>query len=302
MLNIFRRKRAATATAKSSPMKYKMLALDLDGTLFDSSGKVPDIHRKAVDQARDAGVMIVLSTGRGLAESQGAVAAIGHRGPIVLAGGALVSDPLTGKTLHRSVIDPTLARQLSDHMAAAGHAVLILLDPEPQDHDYLVSKSVRLTPNTKWWFDVIKADVRYVDDPTEKDLHHVLRVGILAAPAEMEALQASLIATFGSRIEVQNFMAVKQKNEELHVLEAFAAGVTKWSGLTWLAAEHGIGLHEIAAIGDHINDVSMIKNAACGVAMGNAVDQVLKVAKHITHTNDHGGVAYAINQMLAGKW
>jgi HAD superfamily hydrolase (TIGR01484 family) len=284
-------------------MKYRMIALDLDGTLLDSSGTVTPLNREAVARAREAGVLVVLCTGRGLAESAAAIEALSHRGPVVLAGGALVADPTNGKTLHRAVIAPYLARELVNHFVEAGHAALILPDPDPQDFDYIVVNPGALTPNTRWWFKMIGAEIHYVEEASDPDLHHALRVGIVGPPGAMPAMQQSLERRFGTQIMVQHFVAVKQdRGEDVHVLETFAAGVSKWSGLTWLASEHGIALDEVAAIGDHVNDIIMINNAACGVAMANAVDGVMAVADRVTGTNDASGVADAIDRMLSGEW
>ncbi len=80
------------------------------------------------------------------------------------------------------------------------------------------------------------------------------------------------------------------------------AGWTSGSGLTWIAAQAGIKSGEIAAIGDQINDVAMLSAAGCGIAMGNAIDAVKKVARHVTLDNNQSGVAHAIEQLMSGIW
>jgi len=168
---------------------------------------------------------------------------------------------------------------------------------------YFWEAAHNLTENTRWWLHHIGARIQYREEPTAEELHHALRVGIVAEPEEMPPVQAELVETFGDRVLVQHFAAVKQRDgAELHVLEVFAAGVHKWSGLQWLAREHEVGLDEVAAIGDHINDLSMIEAAGCGIAMGNAVEPVRRAARHVTDSNDEGGVATAIDRILGGQW
>lgn len=286
-------------------MKYRMLAIDLDGTLLDSGGRLPQENRRAVHRARDAGVLVVLCTGRGLTESRMAIEALDHRGPIVLAGGAHVSDPTTGRTLYRAIVEPTLARELIEHLDPLRYAVVALLDPEPWGQDYLVVGAQNLTGNTRWWFETIGARIRAVDEPTWQDLHHVLRVGIVGPSRTMPPVARSVEERFGCRVVVQHFMAVSDTttaDESVDVLEVFAAGVSKWAGLVWLAREHGVPDDQVAAIGDQINDVSMIAGAACGIAMGNAVPAVLECADRVTAKNDECGVARAIEHLLAGRW
>lgn len=283
-------------------MKYEMLAIDLDGTLLDSMGLVSAENKAAVRRAQEAGMMVVLCTGRGLTESKPAMAALDHHGPIVLACGAVVSDPTTGKTLHRAVIEPGLAHEIIRHLDPSVHNVIALLDPAEEGCDYLVVNEARMNGNTRWWFDMIGARLKCVDEPPEQDLHHVLRVGIVAPPHVMAPVQAGLEQRFGSRIVVQHFMAVRMDENEVEVLEVFAQGVNKWAGLQWLADEHGIPYEKIAAIGDQINDISMIRHAACGIAMGNAVPAVLDVANQVTRSHDESGVAHAIEHLLDGRW
>lgn len=283
-------------------MKYRMLAIDLDGTMLDSMGMVSAENKAAVRRAHEAGVLVVLCTGRGLTESRPAINALDHHGPIVLACGAVVADPTTGKTLHRAVIEPQLAHQIIQALDPQTHNVIALLDPEVEGCDYLVVNEGRMNGNTRWWFDMIGARLKCVETPSVQDLHHVLRVGIVAPPAVMAPVQAMLEERFGSRIVVQHFMAVRMDENEVEVLEVFAQGVNKWAGLQWLADEHGVPHDQIAAIGDQINDISMVRHAACGIAMGNAVPALLDVADRVTASNDESGVAQAIEHILDGRW
>jgi len=286
-------------------MKYRLLALDLDGTLFDSAGRLPEANVHAVRRARESGVLVALCTGRGLKESHSAIHGLNHSGPLVLANGALISDPTTGRTLHRATLEPHIAMAIVDQLMSGDDAVLILLDPEVSEHDYLVVRPERLTENTIWWFNHVGATYSGVDRVTEADVHHALRVGIVGPASHMPPVHDRLVTRFGEGLFVQHFMAVagdESDGEPVHVLEVFASGVHKWSGLEWLAREHSIGRDEVAAIGDHINDVTMVQNAGCGIAMANAVPDVLAVAARRTSSNDRAGVAAAIDQLLAGAW
>ena len=283
-------------------MKYRMLAIDLDGTLFDSRGRIPEANREAIARARDDGLLVVPCTGRALKEAQWALEELGHDTPAVLAGGAHVSDPTTGQTLYRVTVEPNLALDVVRSLRESGHAVLILLDPEITGDDYLVVDDDRLTPNTRWWFESIGARVKPLAEPTEADLHHALRVGIVGESDAMPDVQTMLTDRFAEHVFVQHFQAVGDHNERINVLEVFAKGVNKWSGLHWVAESHGFDAAEVAAIGDEINDLAMIESAGCGIAMGNAIPAVRDVARRVTRSNDEGGVAHAIKHLLDGRW
>ena len=283
-------------------MKYRMIALDIDGTLLDGSGRLPQQNRKAINRAAEAGVQIVLCTGRGLAETRHVIDDLEHHEPVVLACGAHVACGATGKTLHRRPIDPALAHELVHHFDHDRYAVLISPDPEAVDHDYMVVAGHNMTDNTRWWFDNINARVRHVETPSQEDLDHALRIAIVGPPDPMPAIQDSILKRFPQRVEVQHFAAIQQHNEVLHLLEVFAEGVNKWTALQWMAAARGIDDREIAAIGDQINDLQMIREAGCGVAMSNAADVVRAAADRTTDSNDAAGVARAIDRLLEGRW
>lgn len=287
------------------PMRYRLLGIDLDGTLFDSTGRLPRANIEAIRRAEAAGMVVALCTGRGWKESRSAVEALEHRGPLVLANGALISEPDTGRTLHRAVIEPHLSRPVVDHLAAMDEAVLILLDPAESERDYLVVQPQNLTDNTRWWFEYVGATWREVERATEEDLHHAVRVGIVGPASRMPGVQSSLERRFGEQVFVQHFMAVASSaadGEAIHVLEVFAPGVNKWAALRMVAEDHGIAASAVAAVGDHINDVEMIRGAGCGIAMANAVDAVHAVADRRTASNDEAGVAAAIDRLLGGTW
>ena len=90
--------------------------------------------------------------------------------------------------------------------------------------------------------------------------------------------------------------------QTLNILEVFDKDATKWSAISWLAKEWDIRPAQIIAIGDEINDLSMIQGAGLGIAMGNAIPATKAAARRITLSNEESGVAHAIDRVLAGDW
>ena len=74
--------------------------------------------------------------------------------------------------------------------------------------------------------------------------------------------------------------------------------MTKWSGICRLAAEWGIADEEICAVGDDVNDMPMIRAAGLGIAMGNAVPEVIAAADRIAPTHDHDGLVEVVGWLL----
>ena len=283
-------------------MNYRLIGIDLDGTLLNSAGELSEGNLAALHRAREAGVHVVLCTGRGLAETRHVTESLPWDGPIVLACGALITDTRSGKTLHRHCLGAELAFELVHHFDHDHHAVLVLPDPEAADHDYLVVAAHNMTANTRWWFDRIEARIVYEDAPEHRDLLHALRIAVVGPPDHMAVEHEAIRQSFGGRIESQHFAAIKQDEEVLHLLEVFAPGVSKWSGLCWMAEHYGVDPAHTAAIGDQINDTAMIAQSGCGIAVANADPVVRRAADRLTDANDEDGVARAIEKLLDGVW
>lgn len=284
-------------------MRYRMIALDLDGTLLDDDGQISPANRDAIAAAQRAGMMVVPCTGRSWRESRMILDDLPGLQLGVFVTGAAVVDIATGRSLDMAAIEPHLACELVHFLQDEPEAVLVYRDAALAGHDYLVTGHGELTDNTQWWFTITGCSTCEQRQVTADDLHHALRVGMVATGKRMAELEPPVQRAFADRVLVHSFQAINQPDEDgIHVLEIFAAGVDKWRGLRWIAQQHDIIDKQIVAIGDQINDLAMLQNAGCGIAMGNAADCARQQARHLTRDNRNDGVAYAIEQVLLGKW
>lgn len=286
-------------------MRYRLLALDLDGTLLDPDGRVRAVDAAAVRKAQAAGCTVIPCTGRGWRESAYALRGVTDFDLGVFNTGAVIADVATGHSRDLAVVEAGLAAELVAFLWDEPDAVLVYRDADRAGHDYLVTGTGDLPANTQWWFELTGAKVHEHRGPiTNGELHHVLRVGLVTHGERIGAVRDRIAEAFGERVLVHSFEALHRADtrDSVHVLEVFAAGVDKWRGVTWVARALDIEHDQIAAIGDEMNDVSMLRAAACGVAMAGARDEVQACANNITRRNDEGGVAHAIEQMLAGTW
>ncbi len=294
--------------------RYDMLALDLDGTVLDSKSKVRPAVAEAIARAREAGLVVVICTGRGLPESREALDAIAQTDPVIVAGGSIIAEPTTGRTLHRFPMHPTLTTRLTETLLSKGHPVLVLKDPHAAGYDYLIitgRRRLSLDPVTQWWFEEMAVTIRLATS-VETDPHpeHTVRVGVCARAAELTELETLVRKGFADTVTLHNFPAVVAPDDATHwaggavahILECFDARADKWNAVQHLAAARGIDPNRIVAIGDQINDVPMIRGAGLGIAMGNAIEEVRTLADHTTGSNDEEGVALAIDMVLRGEW
>lgn len=276
--------------------QYRMIAIDLDGTLLSPGGHVTPRAKAAVHSALKAGLLVCFATGRNWTESRMVLEAVEHYATAVFVGGAMVVDTHQRVTLHRTMMEPALAAEVCAFLESAGHAVLALQDTGTAGVDYLVSGDLPLNEPTALWMDLTKAVVHRVPLLGKYSHEHTVRVGIVAVWEQLGPLRERMMARFGDRIFSQN-LSVPAAGVE--VMEVFDPAVNKWEGVMHVARRHQIEPEQIIAIGDDINDVPMIRNAGLGVAMGNARPEVKAVAKRIVGTNRDDGLAAFLEELIA---
>lgn len=309
---------ALRSGVQTTSAKYDLLAIDLDGTLLGSNHDVSKANIAALERARSAGLRISICTGRGFRECRHITDLIGPTEAAVVAGGAIIADPVSGKTINRFTMPESLVGDLVDVLVRNDHAALVLKDPagtspcgvEP-GHDYVVVSPLgadAIDPVTKWWFDMLSISYRCVGHIRE-DEHptHSVRVGVCGTRRETRAAAQEFRERFGDRITLHHFGAVApalspDPEDGIVILEAFDKVVNKWTAVQWLAERDGIQPARIAAIGNDINDIALLSGAGLGIAMGNAIPECKAVADRHTVGHDADGVAHAIDLILDGHW
>ena len=285
-------------------MKYQILGIDIDGTLVHANARISQQSLDAIRAAQDAGTYVVPCTGRAWHESRHVLECVSGLTEGVFITGATVTEVATGRCVDSVRFEPELAMSLVQILSDEPEAVLVHQEPNEAGYDYLVTGRGELTKNSRWWFESTGASVRHLSEVVLNDLRHTLRVGVVASGRRMPGLVRRIKGVFQRRVEVHAFAAVQQPDpdDSVHILEIFAEGVDKWRGLAWIAAERNVEHGQIATIGDEINDLSMVRHAGCGVAMGNAIEPLKLAADHVTENSSEDGAALAIHHMLEGLW
>ncbi len=278
--------------------KYRMIAIDLDGTLLSPQGEVTERTREAVHRALAAGLLICFATGRNWTESRMVLETIQHYDTAVFAGGAMVIDTKNEVTLHRTMMDPQLAREVCRIIEDSGQAALVLQDRGTAGVDYLIHDDAPLNETTQRWLEVTSSTYHRIRVPelSQYEHDHTVRIGMVAAAQEVNRVQARLEEALEGRIFCHS---IRLPTQEMEVLEVFDPSVNKWEGILHVARRHGIDPARIIAIGDDVNDLAMIQYAGLGVAMGNARDEVKALAKKIIGTNEQEGLAEFLDQLVA---
>jgi Cof subfamily protein (haloacid dehalogenase superfamily) len=289
------RDRRPATKVPATPMPYRMIAIDLDGTLLSPAGEVTPRVKAAIHKALAAGYLVCFATGRNWTESRTVIEAVEHYGTAVFVGGAMVVDTETQVTLHRSLMAPDLARDLSAYMESQGHTVMALQDTASAGVDYLATGDTELNAPTAYWMKATAATVHRVPRLADHPHDHTVRVGIVAPVADTRRVRDELVARFGGRIYCHSLHVPAFAVE---VLEVFDPAVNKWEGILHVARHHDIDPQQIIAIGDDVNDVPMLKNAGLGVAMGNARPEALAVADRVIGANADEGLAAFLEELV----
>ena len=284
-----------------------LIAVDLDGTLLDSSGKVSPRNIKAIADLRDAGFKVVPATGRSWRESRRVFEVIQAKGMAVTSGGSVLSDAATGKTIERLVMDPELVLRLTLALLERGLLAHLLRDHDSSCHDYCLVGTGHVNPATEWWLKTHEVDVRRVDtidDLKKLGFDHVLRVGAVERGDVLAPVCAAMREQFHGQATMQSWSAVTSNaaiGSETHLLEMYCVNTDKWTMIQKLRDRHGLSNDQVFAIGDGLNDLIMVREAGVGIAMQNAHADLRPLAKHIAPHHHEDGFAHVVEQILSGS-
>ncbi|MEE9403681.1 MAG: HAD hydrolase family protein [Algisphaera sp.] len=289
-----------------SSIQYDLIALDLDGTLVAPGERISEASHDAISAAQAAGVRVVPCTGRAWKEAAAVLKGVSGLDVGVFSSGSVVADFRTGKVLDTASFALDLVHDVVELLSQWPCPVLVFQNAQQTGRDFLIAGRGVLPDSTYAWFERNDLAVDTIPSPSIDDLAHTLRVGIVAPSKIIDTAERAVNEQFEGRVNAHSLTGIAAtvgaNGEQLYLLEIFNAGVNKWRGLYWLAQHLDIAPHRVAAMGDEVNDLAMLKGAALGVAMGGASEAVMAAANRTTHPCAQDGVAHAIEQILNGTW
>lgn len=267
-------------------MKYKLIVLDLDGTLTNSKKEITSRNRETLIRAQEQGVRLVLASGRptyGIVPLANELRMNEFGGFILSYNGGEISNWETGEMIYENVLPNDVVPVLYE--CAKTHQLSILT----YDGAEIITENSKDPYVLKEAF-LNKMAVRETNDFLTDITLPVAKCLIVGDADKLIPLESELCIRLQGRINVFR--------SEPYFLELVPQGIDKALSLEVLLKELGIQREEIIAIGDGFNDLSMIKFAGLGIAMANAQEPVKKAADYITLSNDEDGVAEAIDKFL----
>lgn len=263
----------------------RLIAFDLDDTLLDSTGEIPESAARLVTGLQKGGVLISIITGRNYPASKRFVEALGIKSPCGFLNGAVILDPLTSEVISSQPIDPESAEGIVAVAEDAGIHVNYYWDgmiyckektQYAQAYENMTGIQIAIVDSLKG---------RAALAPPEKMI-------LMADHETLELLQKQLTSTYGDRVSLSF--------SKPEYLEVYDQRVSKGTALQRIAANHGVEQADTAAFGDGGNDIPMLQWAGIGIAMGNATQEVQAAAGFTTLTADADGIVHGIRKYLMG--
>lgn len=273
----------------------KLICIDMDGTLLNSDHEVSERNKEALKKARELGVNIAITTGRLFCSARYYSDLIGIDTPVIASNGSYIKNKFNDTAILENPMPKDVAIEIYNIVKKHGLTVnfnswdtLIREDFIPENHAYYIMNQ-DLPEEKKVKFLVCEDII-----PTLEDFQGNILKGIVFEEGENKdnlwAAKDELKDTFGDKLHV-----VSSGDNNFEVM---MGNSSKGNAVAYLAESLGIKPEEVMCIGDSENDISMIKYAGVGVAMGNGLDIVKEVADYITDTNNNSGVGKAIENLV----
>lgn len=262
--------------------RVRLIASDLDGTLLRNDGSISERTRRALHGAQEAGITVVLVSGRHPSFLRAKAAEAGVAGLAICSNGAITYDPARDTIVRHMALDPQVAQ----------HVIRSLRVAVPG-----ISFAIELGPLLTWEapFDQRRGAS---DVPVEvcADALTLCTEPVTKLIAWHREVDSDTLVEHARNITSTDEVSITYSTP--HLIEISAAGVHKAAGLQALCMERGISSDEVIAFGDMPNDLAMLHWAGHGVAVANAHPRVRAVADEVTRSNTEDGVALVVERLL----
>lgn len=288
---------------------YKLIAIDLDGTLLNSYGTISEKNKQALLKANKEGAEIVIASGRTTNSVKNIANDIGICHYIICGNGSLIYDLQKEEIIYNKFIDKRKALQIIDvceqnsiyyniyteNMVIAktlNNNVLFYHQENANKPDNKKTK-INLVQNIYEY--VEKLENQNILKITISDSDNIIFNGIIRKLREIKNIDVLDVAHMSRKV-------IKSGTEEVSIgyyyTEITSQNVDKWYAIEYLMEQLNISKEEIMTIGDNVNDKIMIENAGIGIAMGNSAPYIKEVADMVVADNNCDGVAEAIEKVM----
>jgi Cof subfamily protein (haloacid dehalogenase superfamily) len=273
---------------------YRILALDIDGTILDPYGKLTGAICNAIAAAKRRGLWVILCTGRRYRTALPLARQLELEGSIVVNNGVLVKDIESGETLRQQFLQAPEYELIIPFVRRVG-SPLVYVDTFHEQVDFMTERSSEPHEFQREYLVDNSTYSQAVGDLRDQPRPEIIMVSTMGDEKKLLKLREEASEKFGDRIRTHILI---NKSYQGVILEFLSPRSGKWAALAAIAKEADVKADEIIAVGDDNNDIEMIRGAGLGIAMGNAAPAVHEAADRVVGSNAEGGAIEAIESAL----
>ena len=280
----------------------RLIGIDVDGTLLDSDGRLPDVNRDAIHSAVARGVHVALVTGRSYPFARPVANTLPSSISLIVSNGA-VERGMDGSTFARRLLDRHVARRVLHAMRDYRDAAALVFDRDADRQVVFETMDWEHPGRQKYWSrnnSHIAKSVPLEDALTEDPIQVMFNGAVSHMRPLAELLRREALVRAASEGEVLEYSVLMTEyiHRDFTLVDVTSPEATKGHALGWRAKQMGITHEEVMAIGDNFNDLEMLEFAGTSVVMGNSVDELKRRGWHVTGHQNEAGVAQAIERFV----
>jgi len=273
----------------------RLIAIDVDGTLLDTRGQIPQANIDAIHDAVRAGIHIALVTGRSYPFARPIADPLPASITLIVSNGAVERD-MDGSRVARRLLDRHTARAVLDFTRPFRELAALVFDRDADRQVMFETMDWEHPGRKAYWArnqSLIAKSVPLEDALVEDPIQVMFNGGVDAMRSLYFALHAE---ANGFAVSLTEY-----PHRDFSLIDVTAPTATKGRALAWRAAQLGISREEVMAVGDNFNDLEMLEYAGVPVVMANAVAGLKERGWAVTGDNDHAGLADAIRRLALGE-
>ena len=268
----------------------RLIGIDVDGTLLDPRGQIPQANIDAIHDAVSAGIQIALVTGRSYPFARPIADPLPDSITLIVSNGA-VERGMDGSRVARRLLDRKVARAVLDATRSFRESAALVFDRDADRQVMFETMDWEHPGRKAYWArnqSLISRSVPLEDALVEDPIQVMFNGGVGAMRALYEALHTE---ADGFAVSLTEYT-----HRDFSLIDVTAPAATKGRALAWRAAQLGIAREEGMAVGDNFNDLEMLEFAGLPVVMANSVEELKQRGWAITGDNENAGLAAAIRR------
>lgn len=287
---------------------YRLAAIDLDGTMLNQYGLVTQRTKEAIKNAQESGIEVVIASGRPTDSVKTIAQEINSNKYFISGNGAIIYDITNDEIIYENTLKKQKVLDIIKICEENSIYYNIYTEKEILAKSlqcnvlYYYKENLNKDEKNKTQINIVENIYNYISNRDEKvvkiticDNHQVIFNSIMRKLKEISEIEVLEVSHMSRKI-------IKQGTEDVPIeyfyTEISAKNVDKWNAIEFLKEKMRIEKNEIIAIGDNMNDKTMIENAGLGIAMGESTPVIKEIADVVTDTNCNDGVAKVLEKLL----